>query len=132
MTVNKPEVTKSFSIWRTFRAFKYSYEGFKYAYTHEQSMLLHVTATVMAVSAGLWLEIDKYEWFFVLLLIGLVVGIELLNTAIEAVVDLITEKQHPLAKIAKDTDSEAVFALSITAFVGGCIIYLPNLIEKLF
>ena len=95
-------------------------------------MMLHVFATITAVGAGLFFGIDRYEWFFVLILIGLIVGIELLNTAIEAVVDLITEKRHPLAKVAKDTASAAVLILSVTAFIGGCVIFLPHIIEQLF
>lgn len=132
METNIPKGNKSFNIKRTFRAFGYSWEGLKYAYTHEQSMMLHVFATITAVGAGLFFGIDRYEWFFVLILIGLIVGIELLNTAIEAVVDLITEKRHPLAKVAKDTASAAVLILSVTAFIGGCVIFLPHIIEQLF
>jgi len=129
MQTELPKGNKNFSIGRTFRAFKYSFQGLRYAYTHEQSMALHIVSTIMVVSAGIFFEIDRYEWFFVLILIGLIVGIELLNTSIEAVVDLITDKVHPLAKIAKDTASAAVLILSLTAFIGGCIIFIPHIVE---
>lgn len=128
MEVKAREGVKRFSIMRTVKAFKYSWEGFKYAYRYEQSMTLHVVATLLVVVLGLVFKIEQYEWFFAIILIGLINGIELLNTSIEAVVDLITEQHHPLAKIAKDTASAAVLSLSIVAFIGGLIIFLPHII----
>lgn len=128
MEVKKREGNKKFSIKRTLLAFQYSWEGFKYAYRYEQSMALHVVATVLVLIFGFALKINRYEWFFVIILVGLINGIELLNTSIEAVVDLITDKHHPLAKIAKDTASAAVLSLSIVAFIGASIIFLPRII----
>lgn len=128
MEVKVREGNKKFNIMRSVKAFKYSWEGFKYAYRYEQSMTLHVIATLLVIVCGLVFKIEQYEWFFTIILIGLINGIELLNTSIEAVVDLITEKQHPLAKIAKDTASAAVLSLSIVAFIGGLIIFLPHII----
>ena len=66
------------------------------------------------------------------LTIGLVIGFELINTSIEATVDLVTEDYHPLAKVAKDTSAAAVFVFAIAAIVVGLIIFLPKLIHILF
>ncbi len=68
------------------------------------------------------------EWAILILTIGLVISCELINTAIEAVVDLITEEYHPLAKVAKDTSASAVFIFAIVAVVVGLIIFLPKII----
>ena len=62
---------------------------------------------------------------------GMVSGSEMINTAIEAVVDLETIKEHPLAKIAKDTASSATLLFSITAFIGALVIFMPKIIELL-
>ena len=64
--------------------------------------------------------------------IGLVISAELFNTAIEAVVDLVTEAYHPLAKVAKDTSAAAVFILAIVSVIEGIIIFLPKVINLLF
>ena len=119
---------KKFGIKRTLRAFKYSWEGIKHAYTNEQSLTIHVVATILVVVFGIWLQINYYEWFFIIILIGMVVGIELLNTSIEAVVDLMSPEIHPLAKIAKDTASGAVLVLSITAAIGAALIFIPKIL----
>ena len=63
--------------------------------------------------------------------IGMVSATEMINTSIEAVVDLETQKYHPLAKIAKDTASSATLIFSITAFIGALIIFLPKILELL-
>ena len=60
--------------------------------------------------------------------IGAVIALELINTAIEAVVDLVTEEYHPLAKVAKDTSAAAVFVFAIIAIIVGIIIFLPKII----
>ena len=62
---------------------------------------------------------------------GTISATELINSAVEANVDLCTTKVHPLAKIAKDTASGATLVLCITSIVGGLIIFLPKIIELL-
>ena len=66
------------------------------------------------------------------LTIGLVISCELINTAIEAVVDLVTQDYHPLAKVAKDTSAAAVFVFAIIAVIVGLIIFLPKVIDLFF
>ena len=64
------------------------------------------------------------EWCICLLLFGMVISLELVNTAVEAVVDLVTEERKPLAKIAKDTAAGAVLFTAIMAVIIGCIIFI--------
>jgi diacylglycerol kinase (ATP) len=59
----------------------------------------------------------------------LVLGTELINTAIEATIDLVSPDYHPLAKVAKDTASASVFVYSLVAFIIGCMIFIPRLVE---
>ena len=61
--------------------------------------------------------------------IGAVLSLELVNTAIEAVVDLVTEEYHPLAKVAKDTAAAAIFVIAVVAAIVGVIIFLPKIIS---
>ena len=86
----------------------------------------------MVVIFGFIFNINKYEWAIVMLTIGLVISCELINTAIEATVDLVTEEYHPLAKVAKDTSAAAVFVFAIVAVIVGLIIFLPKIVNMIF
>ena len=66
-----------------------------------------------------------------LTLFGLVMALEMVNTAVEAVVDLVTEERKPLAKLAKDAAAGAVLIAAIMAAVAGMIIFIPKLLESL-
>ena len=85
----------------------------------------------LVVIAGLILGISVTEWCICLGLFGMVMALELVNTAVEAVVDLVTEERKPLAKIAKDTAAGAVLFTAIMAVIIGCIIFIPHFITLL-
>ena len=126
----KPELrNKKFGFKRFLRSFKYSFQGLKYAYLNEQSMFIHALCTILAVFLGIILKISHYEWIIVASLLCLIAVIELLNTSIEAVVDMVTTEFNPLAKIAKDTASAAVFVASIVSGIVGLIIFIPKIIN---
>ena len=116
---------------RFLNSFKYSVEGFVYAYKNEQSFLLHFIASFTAIILGVLLGIEAGEWFIVILILAIVLVVELFNTAIEAVVDMVTLEQNELAKIAKDCGSAAAFVVTIIG-MGICIsIYVPYIIDLL-
>ena len=94
-------------------------------------MLIHIFATILAITLGLICQITLIEWCMVFIAIGIVLAGELINTAIEAVVDLVTLEIHPLAKIAKDCGSAATFVMSVIAAIIGCLVYIPHFIEML-
>jgi len=114
---------------RFLNSFKFSIQGLKYAYLHEQSMLIHLILTIISVVLGAILNITLTEWAIICLILGVTLVVELVNTAIEAAVDLCTLEIHPLAKIAKDCGSAATFVISIIAAVIGLIIYVPRVLE---
>lgn len=120
---------KKKSIKRFFESFKNSYDGLSYAYRFEQSMTLHLIATIIVVALGILLEIGPYQWLICLFALGLIAGIELINTAIEATVDLVTTEIHPLAKIAKDTASASVGLFSVMALIAFGIIFIPKIMK---
>jgi len=131
MDAESRDKAKQVSFRRLRNAFKFSFEGLKYAYTKEQSMLIHIIITTLAVGGGFYFKVTGTEWLFIILMIGLVAGLELVNTSIEATIDLISPKIHPLAKIAKDTASAAVFVLSMVGLSGMLIIFVPKIVEVL-
>lgn len=117
---------KKLGFKRFLNSFHYSVDGLKYAYLNEQSMLIHLTITILVIIFGFVFHISAIEWLLCVTMFGFVMGAELLNTAIEAVVDMAMPDIHPLAKIAKDTASAAVFVLSIAAFIVGAVIFFPR------
>lgn len=105
------------------RSFGYAIEGFRTAVATERNIKVQLLVGVLAIVAGVVLRIDTLSWVLVLLCIGLVLFAELVNTSIEAIVDLATQDLHPLAKRAKDIAAASVFTLSITAAVVGIIVF---------
>ncbi|WP_346662285.1 diacylglycerol kinase family protein [uncultured Merdimonas sp.] len=108
------------------RTFGYAFEGILTGIRKERNMQIHTAAMILVVFFGTVLGLSATEWCICLVLFGLVMALELVNTAVEAVVDLVTEERKPLAKIAKDTAAGAVLIAAIMAAVIGCIIFLPK------
>ena len=111
------------------KTFGYAFEGILTGIRKERSMRIHTAAMILVVFFGTVLGLSATEWCICLVLFGLVMALELVNTAVEAVVDLVTEERKPLAKIAKDTAAGAVLIAAIMAAVSGCIIFLPKILE---
>ncbi len=120
---------KEFGFKRFLKSFKYSLDGLKYAYKNEQSMLVHLIVTIIAITLGTLFKISNFEWIITIFLLSVTASLELLNTAIEAVCDMVTLEYNKLAKVAKDTASASVFFTSMLGAVSGLIIYVPKFIE---
>ena len=103
------------------RSFGYAMEGFRTAFATERNIKVQLCVGIVTVVAGFALRIDALSW--VVLCIGLVLFAELVNTSIEAIVDLATQELHPLAKRAKDIAAASVFTLSIMAVIVGVIVF---------
>lgn len=119
---------KHLSFKRVLNSFKFSFDGLKYAYLHEQSLLLHVIVMVIIIGCGIGLNASPIQWVIILVMGAMMVVAELFNTSIEAVVDMITGEYHPLAKIAKDTASAACFVVDI---IGACMwlaVFAPKIV----
>ncbi len=114
---------------RLIKSFSYAFDGLKYAFKYEQNILVHSLVTIVVILAGIFFKISYLEWLSIFLIIGLVIATELINTSIEATIDLITDQINPLAKIAKDTAAAAVLVFGLTAIIIGVIIFLPKIIN---
>ena len=112
-------------------SFGYAFEGIWTGIRNERNMKIHCLAIIVVTLTGTLFQITAMEWCICLLLFALVAALELVNTAIEAVVDLVTEEKKPLAKIAKDTAAGAVLFAAIISVIIGCIIFLPYVLELL-
>lgn len=107
-----------------FESFSYALQGIGAAVRRERNFKVMLAAGVAAVVAGFVLRLDAMSWAAVVLMIGLVLCAELLNTAVESVVDLVSPDVHPLAKYAKDLAAGAVLVLSVCVGVAGLVIYV--------
>lgn len=127
--ISRDERKRQKGLKKFFHSFTYPIKGLKYAYRNEQNLAVDVGISLIVLIAGVIFKLDKSEWLVVAFTIGAVISLELVNTAIEAVVDMVTEEYHPLAKVAKDTSAAAVFIIAIVAVIVGLIIFLPKVIS---
>jgi diacylglycerol kinase len=110
-----------------FGCFQYAWQGVVYGIKSQRNMRIHIVAAIGACGLGWRLSLSTTEMAVLLLTIGLVVVAELLNTAVEQVVNLTCPHYHPLAKAAKDTAAGAVLAASIIALAVGYYLFVPKL-----
>lgn len=125
--ISRDDIKKK-GIKRTLRTFKYSMQGLTYAYKNEQSMLIHAIGSAVTVALGFIYGLTLTEWAIVFIALGVILASELINTAIEAAVDLVTLEINPLAKIAKDCGSAATFVLTICAVIVCLMVFVPYFI----
>lgn len=93
---------------RIFAAFFYSLDGFRAAWKHEQAFRQEVLLAVPGIVTALFLPVSVFEKLMLIAVLLLVLVVELINSAIEAVVDRISLERHALSKQAKDCGSAAV------------------------
>ncbi len=106
------------------RSFAYAFSGIKQAFSGERNIKVDVGFAIFAIIMCVVLRCTYIEWIIVILLIGLVIAAEMINTSIEAVVDLASPQYNPLAKRAKDVAAAAVLVLAITSAIVGIIIFV--------
>lgn len=112
-------------------SFKYAFSGWWYVLRTQQNAWIHATASILVILVSIWLGINKIEWAVIVVAIAAVWIAEFFNTAIEAVVDLVTQDHEPLAKAAKDAAAAAVLIAAGMSVVIGILILGPPLVEKL-
>lgn len=120
------------SLSSRFAHFRYAFEGIVYVLKTQPNARIQAAISIAVVLAGLWLGLDRIEWAILVLTMAVVWVAELVNTAIEAAVDLATEERHPLAKTAKDVAAGGVLAAAILAVIVGLLILGPPLWVRLF
>ena len=113
---------------RYWKSFKHAVEGIMYCLRFEHNMIIILIATILVTIFGFEFNISTAEWLFIVFICGAVAACEVINSSIEAIVDLITSDYNELAKIAKDTASAASLILCTVALIGGIIIFLPKIL----
>lgn len=117
------------SVRRWLRSAGYAWAGVKHVYRTEANFRIEVWAAVLALALTLWLGAPLAP---ILLVCALVLSLELLNTAIEATIDLLSPQPHPLAKVAKDAAAGAVYVAAFFAVLVGLSVLGPRLWAVVF
>ena len=108
-------------------SFGYAFRGVGAALRTEVHLWFHAAATVVVIGLGLYCGLERWEWAAVALSVGAVWCAELVNTAIEAVVNLVSPDYHPLAGRAKDVAAGAVLVMALAALAVGLLVFGPRL-----
>lgn len=112
---------------KLFRSLNHAFEGIMYAARTQANMRIHLVVAALVLTATLLLRLDRFYVIALVILIALVLALELVNTAIEAIVDLLTVAHHPLAKTAKDAAAGAVLIASAAAVAVGYLIFYQGI-----
>ena len=109
------------------KSFQYAFAGIAHIMKSQPNSRIHLTATIAVIILGLWLGLSRIEWVLLVLTIGFVWAAESVNTALEALVDLVSPHHHPLAKVAKDVGAAGVLILATMSVAVGLILLGPPL-----
>ncbi len=113
------------------RSFLFAMQGFRMALRTERNIKVMIVGGILALVAGILIQLDLISWAIVLLCCGVVIAAELLNTAIETVVDLVSPEYHPLAGRAKDIAAGAVYSLCVIVALVGLIVFARAILIRL-
>ena len=109
-----------------FQSFRYAAQGLSYGFRSQRNFRIHLGIGLPVLILGLWLHLPSVQQAILVLTVAAVLVLELINTAIEAVVDLAVGRQfHPLARIAKDCAAAAVLVAAISSLLIALVIVVP-------
>jgi len=113
--------------WGLVRSFAFAIEGIVHSLKYERNIKIHLAVALAVIILGVLYNVSSFEWLLIIFAIGGMISFELMNTAVERVVDLVTSERHPLAKQAKDIAAGAVLIYAVMSVMIGCIIFLPKM-----
>ena len=106
-----------------FKSFGYAIKGVVVSLREQRNLKIQTFIALITIGAGFYVKITSLEWCIILLTIGLVIGLEMINTSIENLVDLVTRERTPHAGKIKDMAAGAVLFASLIAVAVGIIIF---------
>ena len=112
---------------RLIKSFNFAVEGIIHTLKNENNMKIHFLMAIIVLTLSLFLDFNRIEFLILFFTISLVIISEMINTAIENIIDLITDKYHPLAKIAKDVSAGAVLISSINAIIVAYLLFFDRI-----
>jgi len=122
------EEQKKFSIRARGKSIYYSFEGLFALFRGEHNMWIHLLATIVVIALAVLLRVNSVEFAILFLAMGMVWSSEIFNSAIEKIMDFITEEKKPQIKFIKDIAAAAVLVSALAALVTGCFIFIPKIL----
>ncbi len=104
-----------------FKSFSYAFKGLVFSLKQRNMKVIFISA-ILTVLAALFLKVNSNDWCILLICIGLVMALEMMNSAIEGIVDLVSPQQNEKAGQIKDMAAGAVLIASIVSFIIGILI----------
>ena len=120
-----------FSLSKLNNSFKFALQGISHSVNENQNIKIHLIFAIFVLIFALLLGLTRYEFFGIGVLITLVISAEMINSAIEEVVNLLVNEHRKEAKIAKDVSAGMVLIVSAFALVVGLFIFIPHLLTLL-
>lgn len=111
-----------------YNVLKYSLNGVKSYAEDGKSFIIYVFCSIAEIIAGFIFDINGLEWILLISILGIILSVELLNTAIESACDAISKEYNPLIRIAKDCGSSATFIIFVVALILNIIIFYPKIV----
>lgn len=111
---------------------KFSLNGIKSYYEEGKSFVIFMFGTLMEIILGFIFKVNGLEWILIIVILGIILAVELLNTAIESTCDAITKEYNPYIKIAKDCGSAATFVIFIVGIILNIIIFAPKIVALFY
>lgn len=110
-------------------SFRNAFNGLKEAFAHERNMRVHMVAVLLCIILGIIFRLDVVRWSLLFIAIGLVIVAELVNTAIENLVDMITSEYTRKARVVKDIAAGAVLVAAVVAVILGALVFIQPLLR---
>lgn len=117
---------------RFLQGFSYAFAGIGHVLRTQRNARVHAVAAGLVITAAIIFRLSPLEWAVLILTVGLVFSAEMINTVAELAVDLLVQRQHPMAKIAKDVGAGAVLVTALAAVGVGIALFGPRLWALLF
>lgn len=114
---------------RLIKSFDYAIQGIKLVVRTEANMKIHIGVAIFVVVLGFLFRISHVEWLACVLCIGLVFSAEIMNTAIETLVDMISPEKNAIAGKIKDMAAGSVLIAALMSIVVGVIIFIPKILQ---
>ncbi len=109
------------------KAFVHAFNGLIHFFANDRNGRIHLAVAVWVTVAGIYFNIAVMEWMILLLCIALVIGMEMLNHALENICDAVQTTHHPLIKTAKDVGAAAVLCSAIASAIIGLLLFVPKI-----
>jgi len=106
-------------------SFRYAFSGLAQSFRQETHLKLHAAIALLVIGLGFFFDISNSDWVTVLLCITLVICLEMFNSALEKLCDLVMPERHPKIKYIKDVAAGSVLIACIFAIVAGLLVFLP-------